>query len=107
MSADIYVRLSVNAAKSGLIAEMGADLWATLTVIASFMDGDGRCYPTQASVGRLLGVNRQTANKYVQRLLAFRRDGAPIIVAERARDNNGRFDRLHYRILPSTGYSIF
>lgn len=107
MSTDIFVRLSVGTIKSGLIAEMGADLFATLTVIVSFMDADGRCYPAQSSIGRLLGVNRQTANKYVQRLLAFRYEGQPVITVEKIRGPTGTFDRNVYTVHPVSGFAIF
>ncbi|MGF9711690.1 helix-turn-helix domain-containing protein [Paenibacillus naphthalenovorans] len=86
---------------------MGADLYATLTVIAAHMDADGHCYPTQASIGRMLGVNRQTANKYVQRLLAYRWRGEPVIVAEKVRGPGGRFDRNVYTVTAASGLAIF
>lgn len=104
---DIYVRLSVQTVKAGLIAELGAELFATLTVIASFMDADGRCYPTQASIGRLLGVNRQTANRYVQRLLAYRREGEAIITVVKEKRDGGPLGRNIYTIRPISGYAIF
>lgn len=104
---DVYLRLYVGAVKSGIIAEMGTELFSTLTVIASFMDADGRCYPTQASIGRMLGVNRQTANKYVQRLLAYRKDGEPLVTVEKERGTAGTFGRNVYTIHPVSGFAIF
>lgn len=105
-SADIYVRLYVDTVKSGMMADMGPELWTTLTAIAAHIDADGRGYPTQASIGRLIGVNRQTANKYVQRLLAYRWRGEAIVTVEKARDG-GKFDRNVYTLTEASGMAIF
>lgn len=104
---NVYTRLYVNPIKDGLIADMGPDLYATLIAIAAHMDADGRCYPTQASIGRLLGVNRQTANKYVQRLLAYRWRGEPVVVAEKVRGPTGQFENMVYTVMPASGLAIF
>lgn len=107
MADRIYFRTYVDTIKSGIIADMGPELWATLNVIAAHMDADGRCYPSQAAIGRLLGVNRQTANKYVQRLLAYRWRGSPVLVAENVREGGGRFGKNVYTITEAGGLAIF
>lgn len=106
-SGDIFVKLHVDPVRSGLIAEMGADLYAALTVIAAHMDADGRCYPSQASIGRMLGVSRQTANTYVQRLLAFRWRGEPVLTVEHERGPRGTFGRNVYTVSKNSGITIF
>lgn len=104
----IFVKMYVDAAKAGLIADMGAQNWTTLCVIASFMDAAGNCYPTQEQIARYLGVNRQTANKYVKQLVAYRWRGRPVIRAIRKRDeNNGRWESTRYTVLPISQLAIF
>ncbi|WP_404303529.1 helix-turn-helix domain-containing protein [Paenibacillus sp. DP01] len=104
----IFVKMYVDAAKAGLIASMGAQNWTTLCVIASFMDAAGNCYPTQDQIARYLGVNRQTANKYVKNLVAYRWRGRPVIQALRKRDkHNGRWESTRYTVLPISQLAIF
>lgn len=98
----------VDAAKAGLIADMGAQNWTTLCVIASFMDAAGNCYPTQEQIAQCLGVNRQTANRYVRRLLDYRWNGRAVIRAVRKRDeSNGRWENTRYTVLPISQLAIF
>ncbi|MCM3784381.1 helix-turn-helix domain-containing protein [Neobacillus mesonae] len=104
----IFVKMYVDATKAGLIADMGAQNWTTLCVIASFMDAQGNCYPTQDQIAKYLGVNRQTANKYVKNLAAYRWRGRPVIQTLRKRDeNNGRWESTRYTVLPISQLTIF
>lgn len=103
----IFAKMDVEVVRSGMIADMGAELWATLCVIAVHMDADGRCYPSQAAIGRALGVSRQTANKYVRRLLAYRWRGAPVLVCEKNRGEAGEFSRNIYRVTENSGLTMF
>jgi hypothetical protein len=103
----VFARLYVDPVKSGLVADMGPELWATLTVIAAHMDGDGRCFPTQAAIGRMLGVNRQTANKYVQRLLAYRWRGEPVVTVTKRPRVAGEFTRNEYTVMEASGFRMF
>lgn len=97
----------VDAAKAGLIADMGAQNWTTLCVIASFMDAAGNCYPTQEQIARYLGVNRQTANKYVKRLVDYRWNGRAVIHAIRDRSPTGTWQNTRYTVLPISQLAIF
>jgi hypothetical protein len=104
----IFVKMYVDAVKHRLIADMGPDNWTTLCVIASYMDENGHCYPTQSQIADGLGVKRQTANKYVKRLLNYRWNGRPVIEAIRMRDeNSGRWENTRYTVLPISQLAIF
>lgn len=104
----IFVKMYVDAAKAGLIADMGAQNWTTLCVIASFMDAEGNCYPTQAHIARYLGVKRQTANRYVRNLLDYRWNGRAVIRAVKDRDKeSGRWENTRYTVLPISQLAIF
>src|SRR3989304_343529 len=51
----VFVKLYVAARTSGLLAEISDRDWKTLCTLATFMDQDGRCYPSQAKLARALG----------------------------------------------------
>ncbi|MEC0369992.1 helix-turn-helix domain-containing protein [Paenibacillus chibensis] len=103
----IFVKMYVDAAKAGLIADMGAQNWTTLCVIASFMDAQGNCYPTQDQIARYLGVNRQTANRYVKKLTEYRWNGRPVIRTIRERSPKGMWQNTRYTVLPISQLAIF
>lgn len=103
----IFVKMYVDAAKAGLIADMGSQNWTTLCVIASFMDAEGNCYPTQAQIAKYLGVRRQTANRYVKSLLEYRWHGRPVIRAVKERSPAGTWLNTRYTVLPISQLAIF
>ncbi|AMQ66697.1 DNA binding protein [Bacillus phage Mgbh1] len=103
----IFVKMYVDAVSSGLIADMGPDNWQTLCVIASYMDENGRCYPTQAQIARGLGIRRETANRRVKRLLDYRWCGRPIIEAYRKRNGKGVWENTEYVISAISQLRIF
>lgn len=103
----IFVKMYVDAAKAGLIADMGAQNWTTLCVIASFMDAQGRCYPTQGQIAKYLGVNRQTANRYVKKLVDYRWRGKPVIHTVKERSPVGTWLNTRYTVLPISQLAIF
>lgn len=103
----IFVKMYVDAVKSGLIADMGADNWQTLCVISSFMNEKGECYPTQAQIAKGLGVRRETANRRVKKLAEYRWEGRPIIEAIRGRTDKGTWENTRYTVLPISQLRIF
>jgi Helix-turn-helix domain len=104
----IFVKMYVEAASSGLIADMGAERWQTLCVLASFMDANGDCYPSQEHIAARLGVSRQAAGKRIKSLLAYRWRGRPLVVATKARaDGTQRFENTRYTVLPVSQLAIF
>src|SRR5690625_5082683 len=103
----IFVKMYVDAVRCGLVGDMGPENWTTLCVIASFMDERGECYPTQAQIAKCLGVHRQTANRYIKRLLAYRWQDRPVIQAVNARDEAGRWMNMRYTVLPVSQLTVF
>lgn len=103
----IFVKMYVDAVKHGLIADMGDSNWRTLCVIASFMDEQGRCYPTQAQIARGLGVSRQAASARIRKLLDYRWQGRPLVEAAKVRTDKGTWDNTHYTVLPISQLRIF
>lgn len=104
----IFLRLYTDVIKSTLISELGPECWTTLCIIASYMDEKGECYPKQEQIASILGVSRQTANKYVQQLLEYRKDGKPIVTVKKVRGGkSGRWANNKYKVLPESGLEIF
>ncbi|OLN23708.1 helix-turn-helix domain-containing protein [Domibacillus antri] len=104
----IFVKMYVSAVKNGLIADMGAERWQTLCVLASFMDAEGRCYPTQYQIASALNIRRETANRRVKSLCDYRWQGRPVVIKEQARSNDTqRWENARYTILPVSQLAIF
>lgn len=104
----IFVKMYVEAVHSGLIADMGAERWQTLCVIAAFMDKNGECYPTQHAIANRLNVKRETANRRIKSLCDYRWQGRPIITKVQSRDHEKQtWDNVRYTIMPIAGLSIF
>ncbi|ALH46417.1 helix-turn-helix domain-containing protein [Paenibacillus larvae] len=107
MSAEIYIKFYVDAVRSGMVADMGAERLQTLLVIASFMNEKGECYPTQWQIAKALGVARETANRRVMRLAKYRWEGKPLIELRKIRNDMREWVKIIYKILPVSNVSIF
>jgi hypothetical protein len=102
---DIFLRLYVNSVRKGLVAQLGPKNFATLIVLASYMDENGDCYPTQRQLAEALGVAVNTANRYINDLLEFTVNGKPIVIREFKQGSVGK--RSTYRIMPISQVAIF
>jgi len=103
----IFVKMYVGAVRSGLLADMGAENWQTLCVIASFMDEQGECYPTQAQIAKGLGIKRESATRRVKKLADYRWEGRPIITRVKERSENGTFENTRYTVMPISQLRMF
>ena len=91
-----------------MIADLGPERLQTLLVLASFMNADGTCYPTQWQIATSLGVKRETANRRVKALADYRWQGNPLVVRERKRNPESKaWENTVYKILPISGLGIF
>jgi len=106
----VFVKLYVAARTSGLLATISDRDWKTLCALATFMDAEGNCYPSQAQIAKALGVERETANRRVQGLLNFRFKDKPVVLVEKSRistEFGERWTNNRYKILPISNLKIF
>lgn len=92
--------------KNGLAGELGMELFGTLVVLATFIDKDGRCYPTQDHLARLTGVTRNTVSKRLNKLCNYYYNGKPLLTKEQHRNGAGTFTNTVYTVNTEV-FSIF
>ena len=103
-------KCTFDARDSGLLAALPDELWKTLCCLATYMDEDGNCYPSQARLASDLGIRREHMNKRIKRLLAFRFHGEPIITMAKTRESRrggSRWANNVYRLRAITGLAMF
>jgi biotin operon repressor len=80
-----FVKMYFDARDSGLLASLPDELWKTLCLLATYLDENGYCYPSQEKLAKDLNIGRQALNQRIQRLKEFRFDGNPVLSIERVR----------------------
>ena len=106
----MFVKMYFDARDSGLLAALPDELWKTLCCLATYMDEDGKCYPSQERLASDLGTRREHMNKRIKRLLAFRFQGEPVITMTKNRERRrggSRWANNVYRLRPITGLAMF
>lgn len=106
-SGDLFIKLYISMRKSGLLAHLSDKDFRTLITLATFMDEEGTCYPSQFALARALGVTQSAAAKRVKSLLRIHWQGRPLVTADKTRSPSGRFARTRYAIQPESGLRIF
>jgi hypothetical protein len=103
-----FLKLYVEARSSGLLAAISDRDWKTLCTLATYMDANGYCYPSQTELARALGCSRQMANARVKSLAAFRFQDKPVLIVEKeTRTQQGTWARNGYRVMPIASLGIF
>ncbi len=103
-----FVKLYVAARTSGLLAAISDRDWKTLCTLATYMDGEGYCYPSQAELARAMGCSRQMANERIRSLAEFRFQDKPVLLIEKAsRTGKGEWARNGYHVLPIASLRIY
>ncbi|MGH2530919.1 MAG: helix-turn-helix domain-containing protein [Thermomicrobiales bacterium] len=104
----LFVKLYLAARTSGLLASVSDRDWKTLCTLATYMDGEGYCYPSQAELARAMGCSRQMANERVKSLAEFRFQGQPVLLVVKGnRRESGKWARNGYRVLPVSNLRIY
>ena len=104
----VFVKMYVAARTSGLLAAISDRDWKTLCALATYMDADGYCFPSQEALAKAIGCSRQMANERIGSLAAFRFQDRPVLlVVKGERSENGRWTRNGYHVLPIAGLAIF
>ena len=101
-----YLKVYLSGFRSGLFAKLKPTRFAVLLAIASYMDEDGVCYPTQKQLAERCGITRPTVNKAVKELLDFRFNGKPILTRKLVL-NGKQITRSIYRVHPISQVAIF
>jgi Helix-turn-helix domain len=101
-----YVRVYSSIFTSGLVAKMGSNRFTTLMALASYMDAQGECYPTQMQLADAIGVHKNTINKYVNELLEFEIDGKPLVTRTKVNRGQGKISS-YYKIHPLSQLAKF
>jgi hypothetical protein len=103
-----FVKMYFEARDSGLLATLPDELWKTLCVLATYLDENGHCFPSQERIAKDLGIGRQAVNKRIQRLREFRFAGKPLINISRSTVPQGvggtRRDKNSYQLYPIAGF---
>src|SRR5713226_9012573 len=87
----MFVKMYFEARDSGLLAALPDELWKTLCCLATYIDENGNCYPSQA-------------------FLAFQFNGQPVLTVSKNRESRrggSRWANNVYQLRPITGFAIF
>ncbi|HDR3499648.1 TPA: helix-turn-helix domain-containing protein [Bacillus toyonensis] len=103
---NIYVRVYTSLFTSGLVARMGSNRFTTLMALASYMDAQGECYPTQIQLADAIGVHKNTVNKYINELLDFTIEGKPLVTRTKVNRGQGKISS-YYKIHPLSQLAKF
>jgi hypothetical protein len=104
----VFVKLYVAARTSGLLGAISDRDWKTLCTLATYMDGEGYCYPSQAELAAAMGCSRQMANERVRSLASFRFQEKPVLVIVKGkRGSGGKWTGNGYRVLSLSSLRIY
>jgi DNA-binding Lrp family transcriptional regulator len=103
----VFTKLYHSLRTSGLLAKLSDKDFRTLVCLSTFMDVNGRCFPSQEALAHALGVSRSAVSKRMKSLLAFRWQGKPLVSVRKVRNNGGKFENTVYTILPESSLRIF
>ncbi|MEH7117226.1 helix-turn-helix domain-containing protein [Neobacillus vireti] len=78
----LRVCVDAHAIQAGLIKELGANRFALLMAIVSYMDVDGKCFPSQRKLADLTGQSPTTVNKNINEMLEIKFNGQHILRRE-------------------------
>lgn len=101
----IYLRVYTSLFQAGIVKDLKPTNFTVLLAIASFMDAEGNCYPTQRQIADITGITAPTVNKAVNELLDFKVNGSPIISREFVQ--HGQFKNSYYTVNPLSQIAIF
>lgn len=104
-NSSIYLRVYTSLFQAGVVKDLKATNFTVLLAIASFMDAEGNCYPTQRQISTITGMSTPTVNKAVNALLEFKVNDKPIITRDFVQQ--GQFKNSYYTVNPLSQIAIF
>src|SRR5712692_7967394 len=103
----MFVKMYFDARDAGLLAAIPGELWKMLCCLATYMDENGDCYPTQDRIAHDLGIRRQRVNERIQDLLNFRFQGQPVLSLKPKARVRGRWSNNVYHLQTISALKIF
>lgn len=100
---EVFIKMFAGV-RNGLMAYLGSELWQTYSALATYMDRDGYCYPSQSQLARAMGVRRETAGIRIRRLLDIEWQGEKLVTATKARHDGNQFSNTRYWINPNVAF---
>lgn len=76
------VCINLDAIQTGLVKHIGVRRFGLLMAIVSYMDNNGRAFPSQRKLAELTGVSKNTVNKMINELLEVEVDGQKVLRRE-------------------------
>jgi Helix-turn-helix domain len=104
-NSEIYLRVYTSLFKAGIVKDLKPTNFTVLLAIASHMDAEGNCYPTQRQIAELTGLTAPTVNKAVNELLDYKVNEVPILKRELVQV--GQFKNSYYTVNPLSQIAIF
>ncbi len=104
-STSIYLRVYTSLFQSGIVKELKPKNFTVLLAIASFMDAEGNCFPTQRQIADITGLSTPTVNKSISELLDYKVNDTAIISREFVQQ--GQFKNSYYTVNPISQIAIF
>ena len=102
---EVFIKVDVGLFKKGIAAHLSPNAFKTLLALSCYMDSEGNCFPSQATLCEVIGISKKTLRKNLDELLSTEIDDEPILTHHFASGNTGR--RSVYKIHPSSHISIF
>lgn len=76
---DVFLKVDVKALRGGLLKEVNGSDLTVLMAIASYMNINGQCYPTQRQLATITGMSLTTINRAIKNLLEINVNGHPVL----------------------------
>ena len=105
MENDLFLRVYLSGFTSGLFADMQATHFKVLVAICTFMDADGKCWPSQEKIAERAGVSKRTVHTAVKALTSYKVDDTPIISTHQ--EKHGQHTNTVYKVHPVSQIAIF
>ncbi|HDR8302765.1 TPA: helix-turn-helix domain-containing protein [Bacillus cereus] len=102
----MFVKVYNTIFTEGLVSKMGATGFTTLVALATFMNEEGECFPTQEQIAERIGVHKNTANKYLNALLEVEINGVRLVTRTKINKGQGKISSF-YKIHPLSQLAKF
>lgn len=104
-SNSIYLRVYTSLFQVGIVKDLKPTNFTVLLAVASFMDAEGNCFPTQRQISEITGLSKTTVNKAINELLQYKVNDNPILKRELVQV--GQFKNSYYTVNPISQIAIF